>query len=198
MSRLIESICLSNGVFHRLPYHQARMDDAFREILHHQNQIQLSDFLHSQPYPVQGLFKCRIVYEKHSHAVEFLPYTAKPITSLKMVRADNIEYAYKFENRSDLHQLYQLREDCDDILIVKNGFITDSYYSNVILYDGADWFTPSTPLLAGTMRQYLLETGKISEAAIRVEDVRLFKKVKLINAMLGLDGPELSISQIVF
>lgn len=198
MYRLIESICLNDGVFHRLPYHQARMDRAFREILHQQNEIQLGDFLDAQNYPTQDLFKCRIIYDIRIHSIEFIPYKTKPVSSLKIIRADSIDYAHKFEDRSALHQLYQLREDCDDILIVKNGFLADSYYSNVILYDGANWFTPSTPLLPGTMRQYLLETGKLSEVTIRVEDVRLFRKVKLINAMLGLDGPELSISQIVF
>lgn len=198
MSRLIESICLNDGVFYRLPHHQARMNKSIHEIFHQQNEIQLEDFLYAQSYPTQGLFKCRIIYDIRTHSVEFIPYKTKPVSSLKIIKADSIEYAHKFEDRSALHQLYQLREDCDDVLIVKNGFLADSYYSNVILYDGGNWVTPSTPLLAGTMRQYLLETGKISEATIRVEDVRLFQKVKLINAMLGLDGPELSISQIVF
>lgn len=198
MSRLIESICLNDGVFYRLPHHQARMDKSVKEIFHRQNDIQLKDFLQTQSYPTQGLVKCRIVYDTRIHTIEFVRYTQKPVNSLKIIKADSIAYANKYEDRSALHQLYQLREDCDDVLIVKNGFLADSYYSNVILYDGGDWFTPSTPLLAGTMRQYLLETGKISEATIRVEDIRLFQKVKLINSMLGLNGPELSISQIVF
>ncbi len=198
MSRLIESICLNDGVFYRLPYHQMRMDKSVCKILHQQNEIQLEDFLRKQPYPTQGLFKCRIVYDKLIHTVEFIPYTIKAVTSLKIVTGNSIDYAYKFEDRSALHQLYQLREDCDDILIVKNGFLADSYYSNVILYDGADWLTPSTPLLNGTIRQALLKDGKIKEATIHLSDIRSFKKVKLINAMLGLDGSELSISQIVF
>ncbi|MBX2946946.1 MAG: aminotransferase class IV [Cyclobacteriaceae bacterium] len=174
------------------------MDKSVCEILHQQNEIQLEDFLYAQTYPTQGLFKCRIIYDNRIHSIEFIPYKTKPVSSLKIIRADSIDYAHKFEDRSALHQLYQLREDCDDILIVKNGFLADSYYSNVILYDGADWFTPSTPLLNGTMRQALLKDGKIKEATIHLSDIRLFKKLKLINAMLGLDGPELSISQIVF
>jgi len=198
MSRLIESICLSNGVFYRLPYHQARMDKSVREIFHQVNTINLNDFLATQSYPTKGLFKCRIVYDIGIYSVEFLPYTITPVKRLKIVEGNTIDYAYKYADRSALHQLYELRDGCDDILIVKNGLLSDSYYSNIMLYDGHHWVTPAAPLLHGTMRQTLLDEGKIKAETIHLADIRLFKKVKLINAMLGLNGPELSISQIVF
>ena len=205
MSRLIESICLNDGMFYRLPYHQARMDKTVREIFHQINTIQLKDVLNIQSYPTRGLFKCRIVYDTSIYSIEFLPYAITPVNSLKIVEGNTIDYAYKYADRSALHQLYELREGCDDIIIVKNaclpdrqGLLSDSYYSNIILYDGHHWITPATPLLYGTMRQALLDDGKIKMETIHLADIRLFKKVKLINAMLGLNGPELSISQIVF
>lgn len=198
MSRLIESICLKDGVFYRLPYHQARMDKSVLEVFHRVNTILLKDILNTQPHPTKGLFKCRIVYDTAILSIEVLPYTITPVTTLKIVEGNTIDYAYKYADRSALHQLFELREGCDDILIVKNGLLSDSYYSNILLFDGHHWITPNTPLLKGTMRQALLNDGKIKEATIQLADLRLFKKVKLINAMLGLNGPELSISQIVF
>lgn len=198
MSRLIESICLNEGVFYRLPYHQARMDKSVNELFHQPNTVQLGSFLRTQPYPVKGLFKCRIVYHTRIQSVEFVPYTIAPVNTLKVVETAAIDYAYKFENRSALHRLFKLRDGCDDILIVKNRLLTDAYYSNVILFDGNTWFTPAVPLLKGTMRQSLLKEGKVKEAAIRADDIRLFKKIRLVNAMLGFNGPELSVSQIVF
>lgn len=136
--------------------------------------------------------------EKEIVDITINPYEAKNITSLKIVYDNAIEYAYKFEDRSVLNNLFSQRNDCDDILIIKNGLVTDSSYSNVVFFDGARWITSAKPLLAGTMRQYLLDTGAIFEDEIRVEQISLFKKVRLINALLGFDVPELSVSQIVF
>jgi len=48
-------------------------------------------------------------------------------------------------------------------------------------------FTPSTPLVAGTMRQSLLDTGLITEKLIRVENLAEFDEFLLINAMMDLD-----------
>jgi len=67
-----------------------------------------------------------------------------------------------------------------------------------VFYDGLRWITPAQPLLKGTMRQQLLDAGVIHEDAIRAAQIPLFKKVRLINALLGFDGPELSVSEIVF
>jgi 4-amino-4-deoxychorismate lyase len=47
-------------------------------------------------------------------------------------------------------------EGCDDIIIVRNGFVTDASYANLIFRKGDEWFTPATFLLAGTMRAFLL------------------------------------------
>ena len=53
-----------------------------------------------------------------------------------------------------------MRGACDEILIIKDGHITDTSISNIVfrLPDGW-WLTPFTPLLKGIMRTYLLESG---------------------------------------
>ena len=68
---------------------------------------------------------------------------------------------------------------CDDILIVKQGFITDTSYSNVLFYNGKEWLTPTHPLLKGTQRASLLDQEIIRVAEIRLEDLHHFKKVTL-------------------
>ena len=70
--------------------------------------------------------------------------------------------------------LYDLRNDCDDILIVKRGMVTDSSYANIVFRRGKRWYTPWSALLKGTMRLNLLERNKIYEEEIRVEDLRIF------------------------
>ncbi len=198
MSRLIESIRLENGVFANLDYHQDRMDAAFRDVFGKPNHIVLNDYLKSLSFPTDGLYKCRLVYDNTMCQVTFTPYSIKPVTRLKIIYSTSIEYAFKYEDRSTLTKAFAQRGDCDDIIIVKNDFITDSYYANLIFLDGSTWYTPSQPLLKGTYRQYLLDHGKIKEAAIHVDDVLAFSHVRLINALLRFDGPELSVTQIVF
>jgi 4-amino-4-deoxychorismate lyase len=197
MSRLIESIKLENGRFQRLHYHQARVDRSLFDLFQQKNSINLSEVLAKQAYPKSGLFKCRVVYEKQIHSIEFLPYEYREIKSLKVVHDHAIEYAYKYEDRTRLNELFDQRQFCDDILIVKNGFVTDTLVANIIFFDGYKWVTPKTPLLRGTMRQFLLNAAEIKEETITVQDIPSFKTFRLINAMLGFDGPEIEVSGIV-
>jgi len=81
--------------------------------------------------------------------------------------------------------------------VVKNGYVSDSFFANVVFWDGAFWVTPDTPLLAGTMRASLLARGLIRESKITPEDIDKFRKLKLINAMNDLHiAPEISIDSI--
>lgn len=197
MSRLLESIRLENGNFHRLNYHQKRMDSSVKELSGQKNLISLFDSLRKYNPPKIGLYKCRVVYEKKIESVEFIPYQIKPVNSLKVVYDPEITYAHKFTDRNNIGTLFGQRQYCDDILIIKNGFVTDSSYSNIIFYDGVNWITPATPLLKGTMRQFLLDTAEIKAAPLQVKDIPSFKTFRLINAMLAFDGPEIDVSKIV-
>jgi 4-amino-4-deoxychorismate lyase len=96
-----------------------------------------------------------------------------------------------------LNRLFDLRKNCDDILIVKRGFVTDSSYSNIAFKKGQHWYTPWSALLKGTMRAYLLERNLIRLEDIRIEDLHTFQYFKLINAMMGFEGPEIEVSNIV-
>lgn len=93
--------------------------------------------------------------------------------------------------------LYEQRGTCDDIMIVKNGCITDSYNANLIFFDGRLWWTPDTPLLAGTQRARLLDEKRIFPRRIMPGDLVQFEKAGLINAMLNMnDMPIVDISNI--
>jgi 4-amino-4-deoxychorismate lyase len=197
MSRLLESIRLENGNFHRLSYHQQRMDRSVKELFGQKNSINLFENLKAYKPPKTGMYKCRVVYTTQLSSVEFIPYEAKPVNSLKVVYDQEIEYAHKYTDRNKIGALFNQRQYCDDILIIKNGVVTDSSYSNIIFYDGVNWITPNTPLLKGTMRQFLLDTAEIKAAPIHVQDIPFFKSFRLINAMLAFDGPEIDVSKIV-
>ncbi len=133
-----------------------------------------------------GLYKCRVIYAKNVLHAEFHHYIPRPVRRLKLVVDDAIDYAWKFEDRSALNHLFAQKGDCDDVLIVKNGLLSDSSYSNLAFYDGSSWHTPETPLLRGVQRERLLRDGLLHTASIRVEDLKAFSKIALINAMLEL------------
>lgn len=196
MSRLIESIRLCDGEFSRLDLHQARLDHSFRQIYKSNPVWRLESVLNKNEIPQKGLYKCRVLYDDKSVQVEFNPYQVKSVTTLKLITAGVMEYNYKWEDRSQLDALYAKRENVDDILIVKNGLITDTLYANIAFEKSGQWFTPQSHLLSGVMRQYLLKNRVIEEAVITVDTYREYDRFKLINAMLEFDSPAIDVSNI--
>ena len=77
--------------------------------------------------------------------------------------------------------------ECDDILIIKNGLITDTSFTNIVLENEDGLFTPTSYLLEGTKRRALLETGRIKETIVKPEDLGNYSKLYLINAMITLE-----------
>ena len=197
MFPLLETIRLKDGRFNNLVYHERRMRLALKDVLGSTDEINLEELLKKVPKPGTGLYKCRLKYDHQSNQAEFTPYTAKSIISLKVVYDDSIDYRHKFCDRTELQNLFTQRGVCDDVLIVKNNRITDTSYSNIALKRGNEWFTPSTFLLAGTMRQSLLDEHVIREIEIKADEVIHFQSFKLINAMLLFDAPEMSTENIV-
>lgn len=196
MYRFIETIKLLDGNFFNLDYHQRRMDQTMYRFFGQKGNMHLAHFLTQQPFALSGLFKCRIVYDKTILSVEFLPYTIKPLRSLKVVHNNFIEYAHKFESRDQLTALFNQRKQHDEVIIVKDNLVTDASYANLIFFDGKAWYTPSSCLLNGTMRQTLIDQQKINPVQISLSDLANFEKVKLINSMIGSEGPEIPVSQI--
>jgi 4-amino-4-deoxychorismate lyase len=194
MCRLIESIRLTHKTLENLSYHEARMNRARAALFGCKNPLKLS--LPLPPALDDGVYKCRVLYKEQIEQIEYHPYHPRIINTLKLIHCDIIDYAYKYENRETLNRLFAQRHECDDILIVKNLYVTDTSYSNIIFYDGQRWVTPSTPLLQGTQRQKLLDEKIIFEQEILVNDLRKFKYAKLINALIAFEAPLIPIHQI--
>lgn len=198
MSLLLESIKLQDGKFCNLFYHEQRMNRSLKILCGVQDYVELEEFLNRVDPPMKGLYKCRIVYDENSREVEFIPYTPKPINTLRIVEHDRINYEFKYKERKTIDRLFELRKGCDDVLIIKRGYVTDTSYCNIVFKKGKHWYTPWSALLKGTQRQKLLEHNIIEEDDIRIEDISTFERFKLINAMLEFEGPEIEVSNIVF
>ena len=92
-----------------------------------------------------------------------------------------------------------MKDEDDDILIVKNGLITDSSFCNIIFKNEEGLFTPLNPLLKGTKRQYLLDKNIIKEREIYLQNLNEYNEVILINAMIDIeDNINLKVENIHF
>ena len=98
-----------------------------------------------------------------------------------------------------LARLMEQRGACEDILIIQDGCLTDSYMANVLCWDGQHWDTPDTPLLPGCMRAYLLYQGRIRENRIREQDLASYQQFRLVNALNGMDeSPDIPLERVSF
>ena len=186
---LLETICCQDGQLQALPYHERRIRGSQNALFGQTQPIDLSRFT-VPAHASKGRFKCRLLYRLQVEAVQFLPYRIRPVDSLKLIDADALHYPIKYADRSHLKACFEQREEADDILMVKNGLITDTYYANIAFWDGQDWFTPAQPLLPGTRRAQLLDQQRIWPAVIRPEDIKRYEYATLFNAMMDLgEGP---------
>ena len=190
MFQFIESICCINKQLRNLEFHQARFDrtrnDNFTEI----NPILLEEIIKFPTDLTDEKYKVRIVYDREIQSVEFLPYQMKSINSIQFFEIDpKINYTYKYSDRSFLDEFLK-EAQTDDLILVKSNYITDCTYSNLVFFDGENWFTPRSVLLKGTMREALLQSNQISERNIKVSDLANFKSFKRINAMMNLEESE--------
>lgn len=187
MFPLFESIKVSNKRLFNISYHNQRFNQARTMLFGLNDWIDLLDIIIFPENLGNGLYKCKVPYGKNIGNIEFTPYHKPLIRSLMIVEADDIEYGHKFTDRSAIDFLFQKKGDCDDILIVKKGLITDTSYCNILFFDGNNWLTPSHPLLPGTKRARLIKEGIIKPATIKQNDLKHYNYAALINAMLDLD-----------
>jgi len=178
---LLETIKIEEGKIHNLSYHQARCDKSRQSLFNSTDRLDLNAIIN---VPQTGTYRCRIVYNKDLHSIEYIPYTPKKIERLKIVPS-NIEYSFKYANRDALNALLDDNKDVDEVIIEKEGCLTDTTISNIAFYDGAQWFTPDRPLLEGTMRAKLIDEGFLKTKEIRKNELSDYSQVALINAMIG-------------
>lgn len=201
MCLFIETIRIDHGRVCNLSRHNRRLNDTRAHFWPESTPLQLSDYLHSiceTGICKAGIVKARVVYgEKGIEDVSYSPYAVRRVHSLALMQADHIDYTYKSARREPLNRLFALRGACDDILIVKQGLLTDTSIANIALSDGTHWYTPAHPLLKGTRRAALLEEGILQEKDIRPEDLPSFSTVRLFNAMIDWGELELPVRNII-
>jgi len=177
--QLLETIKIEDGEVYNIEWHNRRCNTSRLELFGDEKRLNLQAFITP---PKEGLYRCRILYEKEVNSVEYIPYIPKIIKSLKIVKSD-IDYGHKYSNREELNRLQQ--NAYDEIIIEKNGFLTDTSIANIAFYDGETWFTPKYPLLKGTTRERLLSENFLKLKNIQSTEIQSFTHFALMNAMIG-------------
>jgi len=178
---LLETIKVDKGHAQNLFYHQQRCDRSRYILFGTNDALNLSSHIKA---PSKDLYRCRILYAETLHSVEYIPYTPKEIDSIKIVPSD-IQYDLKYANRDHLNALLEAHPEVDEIIIEKEGYLSDTTIANIAFYDGVQWLTPKKPLLKGTMRAKLIEEGFLHTEDISKADLHKYTHLALMNAMLG-------------
>lgn len=182
MKDLVESLAVKDGKILNLQWHEMRYQRSYAECYGQKAAANLLDDL-AITIPEKGYHKLRIEYDRDTKKVDIQAYQIQEINTLKVIVDNEIDYHLKYTDRIALNALYEQRASCDDIIIIKDAYVTDTFAGNILFFDGKQWYTPSTPLLAGIMRFSLLQTGAIKEKDIQVDDIMGFKGFQVINAM---------------
>ena len=179
--KLFETIRVENGRYLNLGYHIWRFNLSRRKLGFNTN----ISFSLPKP-PSNSIFRAKITYSQEIENIEFFPYSDnRSFSSFQIVFADEVNYDLKYFDRKIFDDLKK-NIKADDILIIKNGFITDTSIANILFFDCTKWITPKKPLLKGTVRERLLRMKLIFEEDISLEDLKNFKAFAITNAMLGV------------
>ena len=181
MFPLFESICIEDYKLKKLELHQKRMDNSYLKYFKTKNKWSIKKIFHSLKIQSNHKYKLKINYSDIEYEIRLEKYSKNKIKSLKCVELNNYSYDLKYTDRSVINRL---KSFCDDILIIKNGLVTDSSYCNIVFFDGLRWVTPKQPLLKGVQRNFLLTKKKIFEKKIYVNQISKYKSFVLINSMI--------------
>ncbi len=193
MCLFIETIRIEDGKVYNLDYHIERFNRTRAAFWKGSIPIDLRALV--SPQSLAGIYKCRVVYGREIEEITYVPYQMRDVSSLRLVVADTVGYTYKSTNREKLNALYAQRKMADDILIVKEGCLTDTSIANIALYDGHTWFTPARPLLRGTKRAELLDRKLIVEKDIPQISLKDYSHIMLFNAMIDWERVTLPINE---
>ncbi len=153
----------------------------------------LEDYMRREGKPSkapQAVYKLRLIYDAlQVKKLELIPYTPLELSELWLCEVGSeFNYEHKFLERACLSPFaHSEGEQAKIPLFVKEGLLTDTSFTNVVLRFASDLLTPAKPLLRGVMREHLLREGKIREAELGVEALASCDEVLLINAMLPLE-----------
>ncbi len=196
MCLLFETIKIEHGRPWHLPWHLMRIRKSLEALFGcsvpfippcEKNNYGISPLLIKEELDMfqlpMDIHKCKLIYTLGIIDIQIVPYERKSTQTFRLIECNDVDYRFKFLDRADIEELFNKRDGADDIIIVKNGCITDTSIANLVFFDGKQYLTPDTPLLEGICRARLIYEKKIIPAPVKPDDLKNFLSFKPINAM---------------
>jgi 4-amino-4-deoxychorismate lyase len=191
MYPFFETIRFDDAQAENLFFHQQRVERTFlskgkicKLNLH---EIKFKEIPEAKNLANSGVYKCKLSYDLDgNYSIWFEPYSIRKIETFTLVEIGVNKYDFKYTDRIWINHAVAAAKT-DDVIFTENGLIKDASYTNIVLYDGQKWVTPKSPLLPGTKRASLLDAQQIVEQDILAQQLKDFKKLKFINAMMHWD-----------
>jgi len=181
-AEFFETLRLLNGELCQVEFHLERVQKT-QEVFFTGAGFEVNALYNAiKDYP-EGLFKVRVDYDSAITGIRVDMYEIQPHRKLGIVDAGDFSYPFKFADRDFFRETLNGCPDCDDVLFLKDGCVTDTTYCNIALFDGREWVTPATFLLPGTKRAALLHSGALRETRVTVHDLPGYQAIAFINAM---------------
>lgn len=183
MFPLFETIAITDDVPQNLVQHQKRLNNAMQHYFNCSNSFNLAEIIHVPDEFKQGLVRCRMDYNHEHYDIKFFSYTPRKIERFQCVYTENLDYQFKYSDRKRLDFLKNLQNPNEEIIIVNNGYISDCSIGNLLFLKAGKWFSPQDYLLKGTQLSLLLEEEKVQLTHIKVEELKGYEGVMMINAL---------------
>lgn len=110
-------------------------------------------------------------------------YKTQKLKNFKILKSD-VNYERKFLDRNALDEIFAQRGANDDVLIGKNGILTDTTIANIAILQNDIWITPKNHLLKGTIRQRLLNNSFLIERNFGIKELLSAQSFAILNAMI--------------
>ena len=172
-----ETIKVVDGELLNLKYHQKRVDYT-REKFGFYDNLELAKFDFN--LPKKGKFRLRVDYSKEIKSFTCKEFTCREFKEFRVVKSD-IEYEFKYANRDEIDAL---KVDEKEVIILKNGLLSDTTIANIALCLNGAWLTPKTPLLQGTTRARLIDSGFLKCEDLTIEDLKKAENFAIMNALI--------------
>lgn len=191
--KLLESFGLDSGQYLFFKEHMNRLKESalYFDFKLHLDRIQ-NDLINLSKKHKQGKWKVRLLVDKNGeHSIEtekLLPYKNELTVKLahKPIDKNDLFLYHKTTNRS-IYETNSIQNDklFDTLLWNEHGEITEFTMGNIIVELNEKLYTPpvNCGLLAGTFREHLLTSGKITERKIMKNELDLCENIWFINSV---------------
>lgn len=188
---LLESLLLVDGNYFLLSLHLKRLKNSANYFNFSFNYQQFKRYLEelAKQNP-KGQFKVRLLLAKtgqistDTSAIELDDSLLKATWSDKTMDSQNTLLYHKTTSRDFFPKA---TVDQEYLLINEKGEVTEFVNGNLVILKQGKWLTPpvSSGLLAGTLRQWILNKKYISEQILYKKDIQQAEQILFINSVRG-------------